>query len=48
MDQSYEALERKLQEFKQEHSMEQNLLIVYYNGHGLIDAQNRMHWAAKR
>jgi hypothetical protein len=44
---SYNALEARLQEFKQQNSSEQNLLIVYYSGHGFLDLQNRMHWAAK-
>jgi len=45
---SYEALETRLQGFKQKYSFEKNLLIVYYAGHGYLDARNRMHWAAQR
>jgi hypothetical protein len=45
---SHNALEARLQEFKQQNSSKQNLLIVYYSGHGFLDLQNRMHWAAKR
>lgn len=45
---SYKALEARLQEFKQQYSSEQSLLIVYYSGHGLLDSQNRMHWSTKR
>jgi hypothetical protein len=45
---SYEALEARLLVFKQLHSAKQHLLIVYYAGHGYLDLQNRMHWAAQR
>jgi hypothetical protein len=45
---SYKALDARLQGFTQQNSSEQNLLIVYYSGHGFLDLQNRMHWAAKR
>jgi hypothetical protein len=45
---SYKALEARLQEFKQQYSSEQSLLVVYYSGHGFLDSQNRMHWSAKR
>jgi hypothetical protein len=44
----FEALEQRLQDFKQQHSSEKNLLVVYYAGHGFLDLQNRMHWAARR
>jgi hypothetical protein len=40
-----QALEARLQEFKQQNSSEQNLLIIYYSGHGFLDLQNRMHRA---
>ncbi|PMD37052.1 hypothetical protein L207DRAFT_586728 [Hyaloscypha variabilis F] len=43
----YVALETRLQDFKQQYSSEQNLLIIHYAGHGYLDQQNRMHWAAK-
>ena len=46
-ERSYEALETRIQDFKRQYSSEKNLLIVYYAGHGFLDAQNRMHWAAK-
>ncbi|PMD66828.1 uncharacterized protein K444DRAFT_624299 [Hyaloscypha bicolor E] len=42
----YEALESKLQYFKEAHSSKSRLLIVYYIGHGYLDLQNRMHWCA--
>ena len=47
-ERSYQALESQLQQFKQRFSSEGRLLIVYYNGHGYLDLQNRLHLAAKR
>jgi len=44
----YEALESKLQYFKEAHSSKSRLLIVYYVGHGYLDLLNRMHWSATR
>ncbi|KAE9378652.1 hypothetical protein N431DRAFT_459986 [Stipitochalara longipes BDJ] len=44
---SFNALEVRLQVFKQQYSCEENLLIVYYASHGYLDRQNRMHWAAR-
>jgi hypothetical protein len=45
---AYEALESKLQYFKEAHSSKSRLLIVYYVGHGYLDLLNRMHWSATR
>ncbi|KAL8738251.1 MAG: hypothetical protein Q9181_000931 [Wetmoreana brouardii] len=45
---STRALQTKLYEFQQAHQNEDELLILYYGGHGYPDRRGRSIWAAKR
>ena len=44
--QSARALQTKLYDFQDAHQSEDELLIVYYNGHGGADRRGRSIWAA--
>lgn len=46
--QPYGFVESELCDFKRDHSCKENLLIVYYGGHGGLDEYGRMTWSPYR